>query len=134
MNELWSNLKLPADLRKHMTLSAADVADLTVLAKQAADPKAKLEELLIEKAKGRQETAARHKAERMQLDIKRINDTDRWPLPWLPVKTQPWITDSDGRMQHGIIERECLLTVLIEGEAARTYNSIEDLVAYWSVD
>ncbi|QIG69192.1 hypothetical protein EVB78_158 [Rhizobium phage RHph_N1_15] len=132
--DLWKNLELPAELRQYMTLSPLDVNTLTLAAMQAADPKARLQEMLIELAQGRKTVAERHMAERMAEDKRRIQATHQWPLPWLPVKKQPWIATVSDSTQYGRIEREDLLTVLVDGEQPKLYASLDELVAYWSVD
>ena len=50
MSDLWKNLTLPADLREYMVLSPSDVNALTIEALKAANPTAKLEAMLIERA------------------------------------------------------------------------------------
>ncbi len=133
-NNWWTQVRIPEELRRYCTLSQADVNAFTREATAAADPVARLQELLIERAEAKKRAETAYCEDRMATDRRRILATHQWPLPWLPVKSQPWVTNRDGRMAHGRIESEDLLTVLQDGSAPRTYGSLEDLVKEWSVD
>jgi hypothetical protein len=75
------------------------------------------------------------KQRRMARDAAMILHPDRWPLPFLFVKSQPWVTEAaGGRMRSGRLEREDLLTVHTEDGTVEIFGSIEQLVEMWSVD
>lgn len=71
------------------------------------------------------------KQQRMAEDARRVRAVDEWPLPFLPVKTQPWIA---GQMRLGRIREKHLTTVVTEEGFHETFGSIEELVETWSVD
>ncbi len=133
-NTWWSNVRIPEHLRRYCNISAQEVTAYTQEAAKAADPTAKLQALLISRAQEKLQAAISADAARMTEDKRRIEATHLWPLPWLPMKSQPWITNAEGSMSFGRIEAEDLTTVLIDGSAPRTYGSLDELVRYWSPD
>lgn len=76
-----------------------------------------------------------YKRRRMAEDAAKIQAPHTWPLTFLFVKSQPWITEAaGGRMRSGTIEPEDLLTVHTEDGTVEIFGSIEQLVETWSVD
>ena len=134
-SQAWlTQVKIPDDLRRFISLSASDVHTLMQSAAKAADPVQHIQGALIAKAETKKQEMIRRDVARMAEDKRRIEATHLWPLPWLPIKSQPWITNLDGRMAFGRIEADDLLTVLQDGAAPRTFASLDDLVQWWSVD
>ncbi|TDW20459.1 hypothetical protein EV128_12589 [Rhizobium azibense] len=133
-SDLWKNLELPAELRQYMTLSGADVHSLTQEALQAADPKAKLQELLIAKGQAKRDKQQAYNQARMKEDLERISSPWLWPQTSLPVKTQPWVTNAEGRMRCGRIRMDSMLIVRTDDGGIAEYATLEELVKTWSVD
>lgn len=77
---------------------------------------------------------ATEKERRKIEDAERIEAVDRWPMSHLPLKTQPWITNAEGRMRFALIHCTDLLTVIEEGKAPATFKSVAEIVETWSVD
>ena len=71
----------------------------------------------------------------MERDALKIRQPQNWPLgDRLRMKTQPWVTEAaNGRIRFGEI-RNHLHTVHVEGGAVEEFDSLEELVAVWSVD
>lgn len=71
---------------------------------------------------------------RIEQDLIMMQSPKNWPQPsFLCLKTQPWI---EGEKRHGIL-REGETRVWSYGgkpSILESYNSLEELVQYWSVD
>jgi hypothetical protein len=117
-----------------VSLSSADMREIARRASRYGDVKRATDEVVREKQTKRQQDEARYNTHRMTEDKRRIQARDAWPLPWLPVKSQPWITNLEGGMATGRIEAKDLLTVLQDGREPVTFASLDDLVQWWSVD
>lgn len=115
-------------------LSSADIREITLRASKTGDIKRATQEVVHEKQIKQRQDQARYNTQRMAEDKRRIEATHLWPMTWLPVKSQPWITELDGKMAFGRIEPEDLLTVLRDDAPPATFASLDDLVQWWSVD
>ncbi|MGF7161307.1 hypothetical protein FHS85_002942 [Rhodoligotrophos appendicifer] len=70
---------------------------------------------------------------RMAQHAKMIKDPDRWPMPLLRVKSQPWAIQNN-HMRFGRISSAQPTTVAIEGGGVESFRSVEQLVERWAVD
>lgn len=132
--DLWAKAQIEPDLREHILLSVKDVHQMTVAAMQAADPTAKLSELLNAHGRARKEAIERNNEARRAKDKAFFLDRQRWPGRVCRVKTQPWIKERRFGTVHGGDFACGRWIVRPENEAPALYASIDDLVREWSVD
>ena len=130
----WSKVTIKEELRSFTILSNADISQLTREAAASADPVAYLNEELEKRATSKKAARENVDAARMEEDADRINAVDRWPNSHLPLKTQPWVTNKEGKMRFALIHCSDLLTVIEEGKAPVTFDSVAEIVKTWSVD
>ena len=130
----WSKVTVRDDLRSFTVLSNQDISQLTREAAGAADPVAYISQELEKRAEAKKAARETASVERMSQDADRINAVDRWPNSHLPLKTQPWVTNKEGKMRFALIHCSDLLTVIEEGKAPVTFDSVAEIVKTWSVD
>lgn len=130
----WSKVTVREELRSFTILSNQDIAQLTREAAKAEDPVAYLDQELEERAAAKKAVRENVDAARMEKDAEQINAVDRWPNSHLPLKTQPWVTNKEGKMRFALIHCSDLLTVIEEGKAPVVYPSVAEIVKTWSVD
>jgi hypothetical protein len=126
----WGQAQIKPELREFITLSSRDIHDLTQEAAKAADPVARLSELLNERGAAKKAIREGYEADRMKEDAAKIQDIPSWPGPVLHMKSQPWIE----RKCFGVMYSDDLLMVLEAEIIPHYYTSIEELVKVWSVD
>jgi hypothetical protein len=130
----WSKVTVREELRSFTILSNQDIAQLTHEAAKAEEPVAYLDQELEKRAAAKKAVRENVDAARMEKDAEQINAVDRWPNSHLPLKTQPWVTNKEGKMRFALIHCSDLLTVIEEGKAPVTYPSVAEIVKTWSVD
>lgn len=130
----WSQVTIKEELRSFAILSSADVSQLTREAAASADPVTYLNQELEKRATAKKAARENVSAARMKEDADRINAVDKWPGSHLPLKTQPWITNKEGKMRFAVIHCSDLLTVIEEDKAPVTFDSVAEIVKTWSVD
>lgn len=79
--------------------------------------------------------------DRIQEDMVMMQNSERWPpgQGYLWLKSQPWITERDGRSSHAHLNDPTDPTVLVLAESGRVtevkkYISFLQLAKFWSVD
>lgn len=133
---LWQEAAklIEPELRSLINLAPSEVRNLTELALSAQEPAVWLAEELNRRGRHKKNLKEFYATQRKKDDAKKIRDVARWPTSHLMLKTQPWITESEGKMRFALIHCSDLLTVIEEGKAPVSFTAVEQIVETWSVD
>jgi hypothetical protein len=135
--DIWQGAAklIEPELRPFITLSPADVRELTQEAIRAPDPVARLGALLNKRGLAKKLIGEIHKEHRMEEDKAKLLDPSTWPNPtMIRLKTQPWQNQGGQQMRFAVYYALKPLIVFSENEGKLAYASIEELVDMWSVD